>query len=166
MSNTSGEALASHSYTELEIPEVNFGYLSHTDRLDALLALQTSLHLDGKQLLDSGIDGAPVRDSSTFGDRTETWTVTEDQFRQTVKNYDRTDAHAENPFYFVSTEELPAILFFDPDQLQPKTEGDTKDAEWVLRGGVTMDEAVLAVVYFIQSIVTVISRARNKVGNL
>ena len=92
---------------------------------------------------------APVRDSGTFGDRPDTWAVTEAQFRQAVINHDRTDAHEENPFYFASTEELPVIVFFDQDRLQPEAEGTAGDVEGVLRDGGTMDEAVLAVVYFI-----------------
>ena len=120
--------------------------------------------VDPKQVIIAGIDAEPIERLGTFGDRTTTFATTADELLQAARELDAYgSSNIEFPLHYAdelpkSNDEpsTPAIAVFDVDAFEPVTTDDSADVfvsegdtNWRLKPGITMDDAVKAVVRII-----------------
>jgi hypothetical protein len=145
------EKINKEQYTQppfpvLEIPEHELGYLSHEERLNVLIQLLKDNGLYQEDAIYSGIDGEPVREDNSFGDRNETWGVDEKRFREGARNSDKFDDWVDDPLEYANySGELPAVAVFDRKFLQIHPDETRDGTGWKLVDTATMDQAAIAV---------------------
>jgi hypothetical protein len=123
--------------------------------------------LDPEGMVYTGIEGRPIQETGTFGERRRTWGTTAEAFIREAATADRVGVMDDwHPLYYVvgSAHELPALAVLDKDALidlyDPEFKGKPRELdrspgfpacsewEWEVKPGLTMDDAARAVIYF------------------
>jgi hypothetical protein len=128
----------------------------------------TRRELDPEGMVYTGIEGRPIRETGTFGERRRTWGTTAEAFIREAATADRVGVMDDwHPLYYVvgSAHELPALAVLDKDALIDLYDPEFKEVipnelerrpgfpacsewEWEVKPGLTMDDAARAVIYF------------------
>ena len=144
----STEILSNARFAEFSIPEQQLGYLTQSERLVKLLQLLKDNGVYDERALYCGVEGVPIKQSRSFGDRANTFAVKESQFRIAVANNDEYNARNEDPLsYATSGSELPALAVFNGACFERHHGENYSDHDWKLKDGFTMDAATEAVIY-------------------
>ncbi len=136
-------------YLELEIPEIDLGWMTQAERFYSIMALLEEHGVQTETALFCGIEGETIKAAKTFGQRGKTWAVTKAEFEAATRKHDEFDQWNRNPLaYAVMHEQTkPALAVFDSALLDQPNDVFTQENEWVLRPNTTMDGATLAVIY-------------------
>lgn len=134
---------------------------SESEYAARLLQVLAESGIDPGQILIAGIDAEPIERTGTFGDRVTTFAVTTDELIQAAQEVDAYGSSSfENPLHYADEllkapdePQRHAVAAFDANSFEPVTSNENPDGivldgdtNWQLKPGVTMDDAVRAVV--------------------
>lgn len=143
-----GETVSQTPYPEFELSEEELGQLNHADATERIVETFKSGNSYKANSLYSGVDGEILIKQKSFGDRRETWAMTEEEFRDGIQKRGGFDATAMDPIRYAQTaSDHPAIAMFDKELFDKLDGAENGDFEWRLKDGATMDQAALGVIY-------------------
>jgi len=140
-------------FVELELAGTGLGLVSDTQIASRIINRLKRRGLYRPDLLFCGVEGEVIQHAGTLGERSETFAVTEEQFLAIAgadDEYGRDLAQSHNPIGHALYGDLPAIVVFEGGMFDVDQTGGGVDGLHLLREGLTMDEAAVAVIYLPQ----------------
>jgi len=139
-------------FVELELPISQVSLMAEQEIVKSLINRLRRHGLHKPNLFYAGVNGTHLRQTGTFGNRTSTFAVPEEDYIQIAEEEDKygpSDGVYDNPYrYALSTDgELAAIVVFDGDYFEPAD--DSRQYNWQLLHGHSMDEAAIATFYLL-----------------